>query len=39
MQRFCYFVVLMVLSSSAYAAEQVSFVVAGHRICVEAPRS
>ena len=35
MQRFFYLVVLMVLNSSAYAGESVSFVVAGHRIRIE----
>ena len=39
MKRFGFLAMLMVLSSSAYAAEQVSFLVAGHRICIEAPRS
>jgi hypothetical protein len=38
MKRFCYFAVLMVLSSSAYAGDSVSFVVGGHRIRIEAPR-
>jgi hypothetical protein len=38
MKRFGYLAVLMVLSSSAYAGEQVSFTVAGHRVRIEAPR-
>jgi hypothetical protein len=38
MKRFFYLVVLMVLSSSAYAGESFSFVVGGHRIRIEAPR-
>jgi Uncharacterized protein conserved in bacteria (DUF2147) len=38
MKRFCYFIALMVLSSSAYAGDSYSFVVAGHRIHIEAPR-
>ncbi len=38
MQRFCYLIVLMALSSSAQAGNSFSFVVAGHRITVEAPR-
>jgi hypothetical protein len=38
MKRFGYLAVLMLLSSSAYAGEQVSFTVAGHRIRIEAPR-
>ena len=37
MQRFFYLVGLMVLSSSACAGESFSFVVAGHRIRIEAP--
>jgi hypothetical protein len=37
MQRFVYLVGLMVLSSSACAGESFSFVVAGHRIRIEAP--
>jgi hypothetical protein len=36
--RFCYFIVLMVLSSSAYAGHSFSFVVGRHRVRVEAPR-
>jgi uncharacterized protein (DUF2147 family) len=39
MKQFCCLVVLILLSSSAYAGEQVSFVVAGHRIHIEASRS
>jgi hypothetical protein len=35
MKRFGYLAVLMVLSSSAYAGEQVSFTVAGHRVRIE----
>lgn len=35
MKRSCLLVVLMVLSSSAYAGESYSFVVAGHRIRIE----
>jgi uncharacterized protein (DUF2147 family) len=38
MKRFCYFIALMALSSSAYAGDSYSFVVAGHRIHIEAPR-
>ena len=38
MQRFCFLVVLMGLSSSADAGNSFSFVVGGHRIRVEAPR-
>jgi hypothetical protein len=38
MKRFFYLVVLMVLSSSAQAGNSVSFVVAGHRVTIEAPR-
>jgi uncharacterized protein (DUF2147 family) len=38
MKRFCCLAVLTLLSSSAYAGEQVSFVVAGHRIHIEASR-
>lgn len=38
MKRFCYFIALMALSSSAQASDSVSFVVAGHRISIEAPR-
>jgi uncharacterized protein (DUF2147 family) len=38
MKRFCALVVLMVLSSSAYAGESFSFTVAGHRIHIEALR-
>lgn len=38
MQRLCYLVVLMVLSSSANAGNSFSFVVGGHRIRNEAPR-
>ena len=38
MKRFWYLVVLMVLSSSAYAGDSLSFVVGGHRIRIEAPR-
>jgi hypothetical protein len=37
MKRFCFFLALMVLSSSAHAGS-FSFVVAGHRIRIEAPR-
>ncbi len=36
--RFLYVVVLMVLSSSAYAGHSFSFVVGRHRVRVEAPR-
>lgn len=39
MKRFCFLVVLTLLSPSAYARDQVSFVVAGHRIHIEASRS
>jgi uncharacterized protein (DUF2147 family) len=38
MKRCCYLLTLMLLSSSAYAGESFSFVVAGHRIHLEAPR-
>jgi uncharacterized protein (DUF2147 family) len=38
MKRFCYFVALMALSSSAQAGDSFSFVFAGHRIWIEAPR-
>ena len=36
MKRCCYLLMLMLLSSSAYAGESYSFVVAGHRIHLEA---
>jgi len=36
--RFFYVIVLMVLSSSAYAGHSFSFVVGRHRVRVEAPR-
>ena len=35
--QFCYFIVLMALSSSAYAGHSFSFVVGRHRVRVEAP--
>lgn len=38
MRRLGYLAVLMLLSSSAYAGERLSFVVGGHRIHIEAPR-
>jgi hypothetical protein len=38
MKRFFYFVVLMLLSSSAQAGNSFSFVVGGHRIHIEAAR-
>ena len=38
MKRFLYLVVLMALSSSADAGNSFSFVVAGHRVTIEAPR-
>ena len=38
MKRFCYFIALIALSSSAQASDSFSFVVAGHRISIEAPR-
>jgi hypothetical protein len=38
MKRFFYLVVLMALGSSAQAGNSFSFVVAGHRITIEAPR-
>lgn len=38
MKRFCLLAALTLLSSSAYAGDQVSFVVAGHRIHIEASR-
>ena len=36
--RFFYLIVLMVLSSSAYAGHSFSFVVGRHRVRIEAPR-
>ena len=39
MKRFFYFVVLILLSSSAQAGNSFSLVVGGHRIRIEAPRS
>jgi uncharacterized protein (DUF2147 family) len=36
--RFCYVIVLMMLSSSAYAGQTFSFVVGRHRVRIEAPR-
>jgi len=36
--RFCYVIVLIVLSSSAYAGQTFSFVVGRHRVRIEAPR-
>ncbi len=38
MTRFCFLVVLMLLSPSAYAGNSISFVVGGHRIHIEASR-
>jgi len=38
MKRLCLLVVLMALSSTAYAGSSFSFVVGGHRIRIEAPR-
>lgn len=38
MRRFCFLVVLMVLSSSTHAGSSLSFTVGGHRIRIEAPR-
>jgi uncharacterized protein (DUF2147 family) len=38
MKRLCLLVVLMALSSTAYAGSSLSFVIGGHRIRVEAPR-
>jgi hypothetical protein len=38
MKRFLYLAVLMALSSSAQAGNSFSFVVAGHRVIIEAPR-
>jgi hypothetical protein len=38
MKRFLYLVVLITLSSSAHAGNSFSFVVAGHRVFIEAPR-
>lgn len=38
MPRFCYLLMLVVLSSPACAGESLSFVVGGHRIRIEAPR-
>jgi uncharacterized protein (DUF2147 family) len=38
MKRFCFALVLMALSSSAHAGDSFSFVVAGHRIRIEASR-
>src|SRR5580693_9364068 len=39
MKRMCFLVVLMALSSSAYAGNSYSFVIGGHRIRIEASRS
>jgi hypothetical protein len=39
MKRFCFLAALTLFSPSAYARDQVSFVVAGHRIHIEASRS
>ena len=39
MKRFCFLAALTLFSPSAYARERVSFVVAGHRIHIEASRS
>ena len=39
MTRFCFLLMLMVLSSSAYAGESFSFAIGGHRIRIEAPRN
>src|SRR5665213_703191 len=36
MTRFCYLLMLMVVSSSAYAGEALSFVIGGHRVHIEA---
>jgi uncharacterized protein (DUF2147 family) len=38
MKRFCFVLALMALSSSAHAGDSFSFVVAGHRIRIEASR-
>ena len=38
MKRLCFLVVLMVLSSSAYAGNSLSLTFGGHRIHIEAPR-
>jgi uncharacterized protein (DUF2147 family) len=38
MRRLGYLAVLMLLSSSAFAGESLSFVIGGHRIQIEAPR-
>jgi uncharacterized protein (DUF2147 family) len=38
MKRFCFFLALMALSSSAHAGDSYSFVIAGHRIRIEALR-
>ena len=38
MKRFCFLAVLMLLSSSAYAGNTISFVVGGHRIHIDASR-
>jgi uncharacterized protein (DUF2147 family) len=38
MKRFCYVIVLMVLSSSAYAGHSFSFGIGRHRVRIEAPR-
>src|SRR5260370_35563402 len=37
MKRFGFFIALLALSSSAHAGDSFSFVVAGHRIRIEAP--
>jgi uncharacterized protein (DUF2147 family) len=39
MTRFCFLLMLMVLSSSADAGESFSFAIGGHHIRIEAPRS
>jgi uncharacterized protein (DUF2147 family) len=39
MKRICFLLMLMVLSSSAYADNSISFVIGGHRIHIEAPRN
>jgi hypothetical protein len=38
MKRFLYAVIMMALTSSAQAGNSLSFVVAGHRVTIEAPR-
>jgi uncharacterized protein (DUF2147 family) len=39
MKRICFLLMLMVLSSSAYADNSISVVIGGHRVHIEAPRN